>query len=623
MESRTFEPPPHHERSYALAWLGLLLVLLTQIFCVLHVFGGIANGYRVWTDQPILCGKHPLHTYHGLIGSESWRRSGSGSCYDPTFQAGYAKTPIFDSGSRPAELACRLLPGQPFRAYRLGLYLLAVGVPLYFFLAGHAFGMGIVPTVLCALCGTVLCWSPAGAAAWQDGDLDIMWGGYLVLLHIAGVVRFGQAPGVFVWFLLTVSAALAWSLQPMVLVLCAPALVIHVLWYAGRHDFFWHIALLCNWFAAWGINASWLLEWSRSLTLLLPAMEDSLRTPDVQSFLAGWEQALPHEPLSIAGLCLGALGLMRWCIIKPQAGSLSLAVLLTVLFAVRAERLWPILEDLKIARFSLLIPWLLVCPAVDLLAWLFRFLQRGLGRGFTIIACLAVIAAGSVWLVERDLPTMVREPGALADGESQFHDLAAFLKAAPLRGRVLVEETPLERQSSSLALLPLVTGRSFLGGLDPDSRLEHFLLRLSPQRLNGRPIAEWKPEALAEFFTQYNITEILAFTEETQRWVRATPGVRESRQGNASLFALPRESSYFLRGKGKWVEANWQRIALADVEPEDGVIVLALHYQQHMTLTPNVGIVERHLVPDDPIPLTRIRLTGPTSRLTLEWRSRD
>jgi len=48
-------------------------------------------------------------------------------CYDPAFQAGYPKTPIFDNGSRPAELFLTIAGGgyRP-RAYKIGLALTCV-----------------------------------------------------------------------------------------------------------------------------------------------------------------------------------------------------------------------------------------------------------------------------------------------------------------------------------------------------------------------------------------------------------------------------------------------------------------------------------------------------------------
>ena len=39
-----------------------------------------------------------------VLGAEAFAERSTPCCYDPAFQAGYPKTPVFDSGSRPAEL---------------------------------------------------------------------------------------------------------------------------------------------------------------------------------------------------------------------------------------------------------------------------------------------------------------------------------------------------------------------------------------------------------------------------------------------------------------------------------------------------------------------------------------
>src|SRR5947209_11378958 len=79
-------------------------LIVWQGWMTLTLFGPDHPWQRLCDDQPVISGRHALHFYHGLLGAESLRQRGRLSCYDPAFQAGYPKTPIFDSGSRPAEL---------------------------------------------------------------------------------------------------------------------------------------------------------------------------------------------------------------------------------------------------------------------------------------------------------------------------------------------------------------------------------------------------------------------------------------------------------------------------------------------------------------------------------------
>src|SRR5437868_3135713 len=95
---------PNHP-GYQYLWNGLFAALVAwQSWMTLGLFGPSEALSRLADDQPIVSGRHPLHLYHGYLGARSILEQGTPCCYDPAFQAGYPKTPVFDSGSRPAEL---------------------------------------------------------------------------------------------------------------------------------------------------------------------------------------------------------------------------------------------------------------------------------------------------------------------------------------------------------------------------------------------------------------------------------------------------------------------------------------------------------------------------------------
>src|SRR5947209_20585209 len=94
------KPQDKDSRIWYLVGLGLMV---WQGWMTLTLFGP-DPWQRLCDDQPVVSGRHALHFYHGMLGAQSLRERGRLSCYDPAFQAGYPKTPIFDSGSRPAEL---------------------------------------------------------------------------------------------------------------------------------------------------------------------------------------------------------------------------------------------------------------------------------------------------------------------------------------------------------------------------------------------------------------------------------------------------------------------------------------------------------------------------------------
>jgi hypothetical protein len=77
--------------------------------------------------------------------------------------------------------------------------------------------------------------------------------------------------------------------------------------------------------------------------------------------------------------------------------------------------------------------------------------------------------------------------------------------------------------------------------------------------------------------------------------------------------------SYTLKGKAHMVHADWHHITLADVVPDDGTVVLSLHYQTGMRASPSRVQIEREPNGDDPIGFIRLRVAGPVARVTLTW----
>src|SRR5437763_14464883 len=104
-----------HRPRWLIAVVGLVLA---QAGFALSLFGPERSLAALLDDRPILSGRHPLHLYHGWLGAANFRHCGATTCYDPMFQAGYPKTPVFDGGCRPAELFLTLGGG----GYRPGAY---------------------------------------------------------------------------------------------------------------------------------------------------------------------------------------------------------------------------------------------------------------------------------------------------------------------------------------------------------------------------------------------------------------------------------------------------------------------------------------------------------------------
>jgi hypothetical protein len=191
-------------------------------------------------------------------------------------------------------------------------------------------------------------------------------------------------------------------------------------------------------------------------------------------------------------------------------------------------------------------------------------------------------------------------------------------------GRILWEDRP-GRGHGWTAMLAVLTERSFLGGLDAEGRVEHMYARLHDGKLEGKPLAdaEWSDARLKQFFDRYNVGWAVCWSPESIERFRALPfakQIAEVRDGESGvLFAIDRKLSFFIKGQGQWIQSDWQRIAMAEVIPENGEVVLSMHYQSNLRVAPAFIQIERDLDLNDPIPMIRLRIPGPVARLLIAW----
>jgi hypothetical protein len=191
---------------------------------------------------------------------------------------------------------------------------------------------------------------------------------------------------------------------------------------------------------------------------------------------------------------------------------------------------------------------------------------------------------------------------------------------------VLWEDRPGPRESSRWApLLPLLTGRAFLGGLGPDVCIEHAYPTLVGETLARRPIGEWTDGELDQFCQRYNVGWVVCWSPAAvarfRAWPGATPRAVVTDQGEGCLFAL-RPRSFLLRGRAESVRADCRQITLTNVTPEKGRVVLSWHYQPGMQVSPARVEIEREPDPNDPIPFIRLRVPGgdvPVAQVTVTW----
>lgn len=637
-------------------WLLLLALLAWQGWMTLTLFGGARPWQSVLDDRPLLSGRHPLHLYHGYLGASALREHGSLSCYDPTFHAGYPKTPVFDSGSRPAELVLALAGGRYHpAAYKIGVALLCAAVPLLLFLAARSAGLKRAAACLACLLGLLVWWGQSCRETLESGDIDLLLATLLVLVQAGLLLRYHRDPGPLSWLGVVAASLLGWFAHPLLMALMLPLFLIYYLSVGTRHRLAWHLALLGGLLASLGVNTFWLIDWVSYWWIRVPPHRETplLSEPTLRNL---WESAFWGGPMDRGLICVlaaaGAIGVL----FLNQKGQRAAARLLGLSAAGFLALSVAGLTWEPLGRFgapNLLVPALLFAalPAAHALALAVAAAWRW--RAIRWISLAAAAAAAALyWYTPRP---------ALASWTTHFLDAGSMQLGLDADQQTILEEvrehtTPearilwedrvaSPRTPHWTPLLTLLTERAYIGGLDAEAGIEHTTNGLTDGVLMGRPMHDWSDEALSEYCKRYNIGWMVCWSPAACERLRDWPKVRRlatlppSTAGGppGCLFAVDRKRySFALSGSARWLDATPQRIILGDVAaPASSAddhgkkpILLSLHYQAGMRVAPSrvhldFQSIERvNSMPDDSRPFVRLWVEEPVTRVTITWDKR-
>jgi hypothetical protein len=624
------------------------------MWLALGLFGPNDPWQTLLDDRPVISGAHPQNLYLGSVGAQSQATSGTFCAYDPAFAAGFPKTPIFN-GSRFAEIML-LLGGGAYNpaAYKVGLWVMCSLVPLWLLVGCWGAGLSRGASLLALALGILVSWGPSGRLTLEAGDGDILLASLAVLAHAALLIRFHTFPGVVSWIGLVLTASLVWFSNPLVYPLALPLLLFYYLCVGASHgSLTWHAALFVAEAGAILVNLPWLIDWVGYWWLRspLPVGADMLPHRTLQTL---WEAPLWGGALD-RGLALvvlfsglaGAALLHYGQRLAARLLTLGAAGLLTLAFLGIS---WEPLGQMGTAVMFLPALWFAALPAAHAWTWMFGrlFQHRRWGR-LVLCALLGGLAAVVyTWreelrpLAERSLAP---EPLQIGLGPEREAVVQKIKQHTGPEARILWEDRPLPRGAPRWsALLPILTGRAFLGGLDPDAFIEHSLISFIDGNLEGRSIASWSAAALKEYCSRYNIGWVIAWTpaavKRLEKWDGAVSvaelddGGQEQTHASFAFVshAAPLKGRLFLvkharrdfvlKGKAKLVHADWHHITLADAVPEKGVLVISFHYQAGMHVTPSRVQIEREPCGEDPIGFIRLRALDPVGRITLTWGNR-
>jgi len=608
-------------------FLAVVMLLLAQGYLTVQTFGGIDG---LFDRQPIVTGQHPLHLYHGWLGAQRWLDCGTSCCYDPAFQAGYPKTPIFDDGSRPAELFLFFAGGafSPL-AYKLGIAICCLFAPLAFIIMARGIGLSPASACLSGLLGVSLWWSSPVRELVMLGDFDLLLGGFCVLIYITWLIRFDRWPGLDSWIVLTITGCLGWYTSPLLWAAFLPLVMLFYIWCGARQGVGWHLSLIAATITGIAVNAYWLWEWTKFWWIVAQDLRDwpTFFVP-IPAF-SEISQSFRLQPINASVIVCGLVGLAVCIYRRHHAASVLLGTsIVGLLFIVRLGRVWEPLGAMGSEKLLVLAGWFAVCPCAAMISQVIKICllrsKHPVRVGvFGMVFVTGVIAA--LGPLDEQLTTRPRvEPFEVGLSRERDVMVQSMIAHTTRDARILWQDRSHGSTTSRwTALLPHFTDRSYLGGLDPEASVEHMFARLIDDELAGRKLDQWTDAELTRFCERYNVGWVMCWSPKAVKRFRAFTHTSESRliqlEGEGVLYTIKREPSFVLKGHARWVEADGHRIALADVVPEDGVVVLSLHYQAGMMVAPSYARMERELDPYDPIPLIRLKLPGPVARLTITW----
>jgi hypothetical protein len=462
------------------------------------------------------------------------------------------------------------------------------------------------------------------------------------VVFVPWLARFAWSLGVDSWAVLAATATIGWYFQPLIWVGLSPVIFAYYLVFAPRHGPAWHLGLAGATFVGVSPNAWWLSDWVKYWWLRQPIPGDHIPLPDWRAVLGTVHDYPPLFENLPGGMAL-VFGGVAGLILLARTGHRTAAwlVLTASLFVVMMARVagaWALVPPNVPNRIMVLAAGFLLPPTVHVLWEALRAARSA--RVVTVLALGALTAAG--WADTPD-HSLSRKLGVTAEplviGFTPEHRQIIDLlngKTTP-EARVLWDETFSNRTVWNWsALLPLYTNSAYLGGLDPESGVEHAYCAMGSRLLNGRALAEWSDADLIEFCKWYNVGWVVARSPSAiERWGKlsiATPTARLTEEGQPVVFyTLNRRKSYVLNlGDGvapgasaTWESANTRRIVLTNVVPDaDGSVKLSLHMLEGLRVSPSYirveGMQELRFC-SDPIKHVRLWMPGPVPRVTLWW----
>jgi len=623
MDERSLTSDPARVRSPAARWLtgtSLLALFVGHVWLTLQLFGPIDLWQNLTNNEPIISGRHgSILLYSG---------PDVGQLYDASSYAGYPRSSVGPCELSVADRFLRLTGRRidPI-TYKLGLVIIWSSLPLVLWLSASALRLPALARLVTVAGGVLVIWSGPFHRMIADGSPGLAVAVAAVTGGLALLDRWRKWPCPLTWCGLVACFAAGWSAHAPVWGAFAG---LSLGWWAaaGRgQSWVWHFGLLMAnasafilGYASW---ADWLHDWW--LRLPISPVSPSVFVPaeglppaaDRLIGTATWASAATLVVAAVVGAGQRWTGGGRCPLLSAAVGAA-----LAFGAAVATSRWLPAISPSLLLAIAL---WLALLPAAALATDVLARVEPGSTIGVGIASALFLFVAGVLAQKPPVGDPIGWGPRPLAVGlpvdARQVEDV--LRRTTTSTARILWEDFGHRSDLGWAALLPSRLGRAFIGGSDPSGALDYAACALRDGQLAGRLLAAWTDEELEAYCRRYNVGWIVCASnvagDRFARWPAAVPVATPDGAAGWRVFEIRRPHSYLLKGQASDYDASAGRVTFKNVVPENGEVVISLHYMAGCRARPSWVRVERDLDPYDPIPFVRLCMPGPASRVTLTW----
>jgi hypothetical protein len=463
--------------------------------------------------------------------------------------------------------------------------------------------------------------------------VDLLLATVLAVAQAGLLIRYHRAPGPLALCGIAATGLLGWYADPLLMVLLLPLFLIYYLSVGARHALLWHVGLLGGLLLAAALNAFWLLDWLEYWWILLPL---HLGAPPLSdgTFPSLWDAPIWGAPgdrvLTCALLPAAVMGLVlcNQTRQRPAARLFGTAMVGLLALAVTSSGWEPL------GRFGLARLWgpglfFAVLPAAHLLAAMCGWLRQRAGLwALALLPALGVAALTLTGTADWRRAFDPSRPLPVGLSPCQRTIVEALRTHTTPDARVLWEDRADAGQASRwTALLPLLTERAFVGGLDGDGLIEHTATGLRDHALAGRSLDDWTDAELEAYCQRYNIGWVVCWSREAAKrfgsWSSAELAATLPDEQEGALYRIKRQPSFVLAGSARWLRADSECVALGDVTPHQGQVLLSLHFQEGMRVSPSRVRLERAESLSDHIDFVRLLIPDEhVARVTITWDKR-